>query len=120
MGVVPDCGVCSPFRFVQTALWLFRIILAGKRNDNLGGQSSNAHNVLEDAFLYSLGKLATGYLCKLQLTTVQSGFKWWGENPEKAPNPARQLWSLGHWWSLVVTGQVSGQQVGYLPLLSIL
>ena len=65
--------------------------------------------------MYSLGKLATGYLCKLQLTTVQSGFKWWGENPEKAPNPARQLWSLGHWWSSVVTGQESGQRVGYHP-----
>ena len=76
----------------------------------------NAHDDEASAFLYSLEKSARGYLCKL--TTVQSEFKWWGENPEKAPNPARQLWSLGHWWSLVVTVQVSGQQVGYHPLVS--
>ena len=61
-------------------------------------------------FLYFLGKLAPGYLCKLKLTTVQSGFKWWGENPEKAPNPARQLLSLvvigGHWSGVWSTGRL--------------
>ena len=40
----------------------------------------------------------------MQIVTVlssQTVLKWWGENPEKAPNSARQLRSLGHWWSLV-------------------
>ena len=65
-------------------------------SDEIGGK--------DDVLLHSLEKSSTRSLCKLQVTTIQPGFKWWGENPEKAPNPARQLRSLGHWWSSVVTG----------------
>ena len=52
--------------------------------------------------LLFLGK--EGFWVFVQIVTVlssQTVLKWWGENPEKAPNSARQLRSLGHWWSLV-------------------
>ena len=81
-----------------SSLWYGANMLSLEDEDLYFG--SNSHSLAKE-WLF-LGKV--GFWVFVQIVTVlssQTVLKWWGENPEKAPNSARQLRSLGHWWSLV-------------------